>query len=187
MGLPKAHVQAPTILSIILARLSLKVRLVILSFLLTSLNLSSTLLNVTIFCLIIRIYVSCITRALSLDTKVFLAYCSVSHITIRYVRLFSYVVWRFIRAWIIRLGHCLSSPLMFYLAGNMQYATHSRISFYTDRFTFSSRIFILKRIIYFKYPIQQLHVLQGLNCSLSYSATLKLRTILRSNSKSLLF
>merc|ERR1712055_682306 len=96
--LPKAHVQAPTILSIILARLSLKVRLVILSFLLTNLNLSNTLLNVAIFCLVIGIYLSCITRALSVDTKVFLAYCSVSHITIGCVRLFSYVVWRFIRA-----------------------------------------------------------------------------------------
>jgi len=124
--LPKAHVQAPTILSIILARLSLKVRLVILSFLLTNLNLSNTLLNVAIFCLVIGIYLSCITRALSVDTKVFLAYCSVSHITIGCVRLFSYVVWRFIRAWIVRLRHCLSSPLIFYLAGNMQYATHSR-------------------------------------------------------------
>ena len=46
--------------------------------------------------------------------------------TIRCVRLFSYVVWRFIRAWIVGLRHCLSSPLMFYLAGNMHYATHSR-------------------------------------------------------------
>ena len=164
--LPKAHVQAPTILSIILARLSLKVRLVILSFLLTNLNLSNTLLNVAIFCLVIGIYLSCITRALSVDTKVFLAYCSVSHITIGCVRLFSYVVWRFIRAWIVRLRHCLSSPLIFYLAGNMQYATHSRnclpakdnkfIWCYTLLLVFIlidlpfPRIFILKRFIDFK-------------------------------------
>jgi formate hydrogenlyase subunit 3/multisubunit Na+/H+ antiporter MnhD subunit len=71
-------------------------------------------------------YISSITRALSVDTKVFLAYCSVSHITIRCIRLLTYVVWRFIRAWLVGLRHCLSSPLLFYLAGNMQYSTHSR-------------------------------------------------------------
>lgn len=124
--LPKAHVQAPTILSIILARLSLKVRLVILSFLITSLILNTKLIRIRMFCLIIRMYLSTMTRALSVDTKVFLAYCSVSHMTIRCVRLLTYVVWRFIRAWLVGLRHCLSSPLLFYLAGNMQYSTHSR-------------------------------------------------------------
>ena len=86
--LPKAHVQAPTILSVILARLCLKVGLVILYFLFTSLTESSWLVSTIIFCLIIRIYLSCMTRALSVDTKVFLSYCSVSHINIRYVRCF---------------------------------------------------------------------------------------------------
>lgn len=124
--LPKAHVQAPTILSIILARLSLKVGLVILSFLFTNLLLSSKFIGVMFFCLITRIYFSAITRALSVDTKVFLAYCSVSHITIRCVRLLTYTMWRFIGAWLVRLRHCLSSPLLFYLAGNIQYSTHSR-------------------------------------------------------------
>merc|ERR1712243_280473 len=124
--LPKAHVQAPTVLSMVLAGLSLKVRLVILSFLLTSVNLSNRLVNTAIFCLIIGMYLSTMTRALSVDTKVFLAYCSVSHMTIRCVRLLTYVVWRFIRAWLVGLRHCLSSPLLFYLAGNMQYSTHSR-------------------------------------------------------------
>ena len=124
--LPKAHVQAPTILSIILARLSLKVRLVILSFLFTNLFLSTKFIRIIMFCLVTRIYFSAITRALSVDTKVFLAYCSVSHITIRCVRLLTYTMWRFIRAWLVRLRHCLSSPLLFYLAGNMQYSTHSR-------------------------------------------------------------
>ena len=124
--LPKAHVQAPTILSIILARLSLKVGLVILSFLFTNLVLRAKFVRLSLFCLVIRMYISSITRALSVDTKVFLAYCSVSHITIRCIRLLTYVVWRFIRAWLVGLRHCLSSPLLFYLAGNMQYSTHSR-------------------------------------------------------------
>ncbi len=124
--LPKAHVQAPTILSIILARLSLKVGLVILSFLFTNLVLRAKFVRLSLFCLVIGMYISSITRALSVDTKVFLAYCSVSHITIRCIRLLTYVVWRFIRAWLVGLRHCLSSPLLFYLAGNMQYSTHSR-------------------------------------------------------------
>ena len=66
--LPKAHVQAPTILSMVLAKLSLKVRLVILSFLITNLNVSSRLVSITMFCLIIRMYLSCVSRALFVDT-----------------------------------------------------------------------------------------------------------------------
>lgn len=152
--LPKAHVQAPTVLSMILARLSLKVRLVILSFLFANLILWNRLVSLTIFSLIIRIYLSCITRALSVDTKVFLAYCSVSHITIRCVRLLSYVTWRFIRAWMVRLRHCLSSPLIFYLAGNIQYATHSRncIPAKSNKFTWPYMLLLVFMLIDLPFP-----------------------------------
>ena len=76
----------------ILAWLSLKVREIILCFLVTLLLLTSKFIRIILFCLIIRIYLSSKTRALSVDTKVFLAYCSVSHINIRCVRLLTYTV-----------------------------------------------------------------------------------------------
>ena len=173
--LPKAHVQAPTILSIILARLSLKVGLVILSFLFTNLTLWSRLVNLAMFCLIIGIYLSCITRALSVDTKVFLAYCSVSHITIRCVRLLSYVTWRFIRAWIVRLRHCLSSPLIFYLAGNIQYATHSRncMPAKSNKFTWAYILLLVFILIDLPFPPvfsfwRELSILSALYSSYTY-------------------
>jgi len=150
--LPKAHVQAPTILSIILARLSLKVRLVILSFLFINLLLSNKLIGVILFCLIIRMYLSTITRALSVDTKVFLAYCSVSHMTMRCVRLLTYTVWRYIGAWLVRLRHCLSSPLLFYLAGTIQYSTHSRNCLPAKRNKFTWCYILLLRFILIDLP-----------------------------------
>ena len=150
--LPKAHVQAPTILSIILAGLSLKVRLVILSFLVTNLLLRSKFIRIMLFCLIMGMYLSTMTRALSVDTKVFLAYCSVSHITIRCVRLLAYTVWRFIRAWLVGLRHCLSSPLLFYLAGNIQYSTHSRNCLPAKRNKFTWCYILLLRFILIDLP-----------------------------------
>ena len=150
--LPKAHVQAPTILSMILARLSLKVGLVILSFLVTNLLLRSKFIRIMLFCLIMGMYLSTMTRALSVDTKVFLAYCSVSHITIRCVGLLTYTVWRFIRAWLVRLRHCLSSPLLFYLAGNMQYSTHSRNCLPAKRNKFTWCYILLLRFILIDLP-----------------------------------
>ena len=59
---------------------------------LVNLFLSTKFIRIIMFCLVTRIYFSAITRALSVDTKVFLAYCSVSHITIRCVRLLTYTM-----------------------------------------------------------------------------------------------
>lgn len=125
--LPKAHVQAPTILSIILARLSLKIRLFVTSFVIINTSIPIAVITNIVAVLLVRMLVSTYTRTSATDSKVFLAYCSVSHITRRCIGIRLIAILSFKRAWLIRLRHCLSSPLLFYIARNTQYGTRSRV------------------------------------------------------------
>lgn len=139
--LPKAHVQAPTILSMILAGLSLKVGLVVTAYLVTVLNLLSNESYLVYFILLLGILISTFIRSNASDSKVFLAYCSVSHITLVCLRVIIITSLRFKRGLLIRLRHCLSSPILFYLAGNIQYSLHSR-SIYSSHRVKSTAIMI---------------------------------------------
>jgi len=124
--LPKAHVQAPTILSIILARLSLKIRLLVFSFVYTMINCPNYLILRISLVLLFRIMCSTYRRVGSSDYKVFLAYCSVAHITIACLRIISVVIMGYKGAWLIRLAHCFTSPFLFYIVRNSQYNTRTR-------------------------------------------------------------
>jgi len=125
--LPKAHVQAPTILSIVLARLSLKVGLVVSSFILYYSTINILFLKILICFLLTRLIISVYIRISATDSKVFLAYCSVSHMSVRAIGICLIISDRFTRAWLLRLRHCLSSPLLFYISRNSQYSLITRI------------------------------------------------------------
>nr|BBB04276.1 NADH dehydrogenase subunit 4 [Salpa thompsoni] len=125
--LPKAHVQAPTILSMILAGLSLKIGLFVTSFVIVSTLMPLAVITNIICVLLIGMLVSTYTGTSAADSKVFLAYCSVSHMTGGCIGVGLMAILSFKGAWLIGLGHCLSSPLLFYIAGNTQYGTGSRI------------------------------------------------------------
>lgn len=124
--LPKAHVQAPTILSIILARLSLKIRLLVFSFVYTTIKCPNSLVFIISLILLFGIMCSSYRRVGSSDYKVFLAYCSVAHITLACLRIFTVVIIRYKRAWLIGLAHCFTSPFLFYVVGISQYNTRTR-------------------------------------------------------------
>jgi len=123
--LPKAHVQATTFISILLARLSLKVRLVLVSAVTQLIEpcISRTALAIL---LMFGISTACYVRVCSVDFKVFLAYCSVGHMTIAAVALSIVDIIRIKRAWLIRIRHCLSSPLLFSIVGLSQSITGNR-------------------------------------------------------------
>lgn len=125
--LPKAHVQAPTILSITLARLSLKVGLIVVSYVLFYCLFSWIFLKFLVNLFLIGLVISVYIRISCADSKVFLAYCSVSHISVRAIGIALIILDSFNRAWLLRLRHCLSSPLLFYICRNSQYSLITRI------------------------------------------------------------
>ena len=150
--LPKAHVQSPTILSIILAGLSLKVRLIVISYLVLNFDLYYYESNNIYYFLMTRLLITSYIGSNATDTKVFLAYCSVSHISLSAVRLSIILTLRFKRAWLIRLRHCLSSPILFFLAGNSQYTIHSRTLYSNKRQKLWIRILILLVLLLLDLP-----------------------------------
>nr|BBB04288.1 NADH dehydrogenase subunit 4 [Salpa fusiformis] len=125
--LPKAHVQAPTILSMILAGLSLKIGLFVTSFVMINTSMPIAVITNIVAVLLVGMLVSTYTGTSATDSKVFLAYCSVSHMTGGCIGVGLMAILSFKGAWLIGLGHCLSSPLLFYIAGNTQYGTGSRV------------------------------------------------------------
>lgn len=151
--LPKAHVQAPTLLSIVLARLSLKVRLVVTSYLIcNTVFIDTSIVKNLLTFLLIRLFFSVYTGISATDPKVFLAYCSVAHISTRCIRIIIIASMRFYRAWLLRLRHCLSSPLLFYIVGNSQYSIRTRILIPTKRVKFSKITFMLLLLLLIDLP-----------------------------------
>ena len=151
--LPKAHVQAPTLLSIVLARLSLKVRLVVTSYLICNTVFADTSIVKTLLTfLLIRLFFSVYTGISATDPKVFLAYCSVAHISTRCIGIIILASIGFQRAWLLGLRHCLSSPLLFYIVGNSQYSIRTRILAPTKRVKFSKITFILLLLLLIDLP-----------------------------------
>ena len=129
--LPKAHVQATTFISILLAGLSLKVRLVLVSTV-TQILEPSVSRGILVVLLMFRITAACYVGVCSVDFKVFLAYCSVGHITMAAVALSIVDTIRLKGAWLIRIGHCLSSPLLFSIVRLSQYITRNRTNLPTS-------------------------------------------------------
>jgi len=124
--LPKAHVQASTPLSINLAGLSLKIRLIITSFLFLFLNVLPLTRKVFSYLLLLGLTVRSFILLNATDSKVFLAYSSVVHMSTARLGLILIIQESAIRGWLIRLRHCISSPILFYLARNTQYSQRSR-------------------------------------------------------------
>lgn len=123
--LPKAHVQATTFISMLLAGLSLKVGLVLVTVVTQRIE-PDTSRCILVLLLIFGISTACYIRVCSVDFKVFLAYCSVGHITIAAVALSIVDSIRIKGAWLIGIRHCLSSPLLFSIVGLSQSITRNR-------------------------------------------------------------
>ena len=115
--LPKAHVDAPVRGSIVLARMLLKLRGYGVIRLILGFSSNVSLL------LIFGIWGYLVTAVICIrlvDYKVVVAYSSVSHMSIAFSGLVSYIMWRFTRAFLIIIRHRVVSPLMFYI-GNLWY------------------------------------------------------------------
>lgn len=130
--LPEAHVEAPTIGSVILAGVLLKLGTYgMLRYLVQLFPLSNLFFYpfVVLLCLIAIIYVS-YTTIRQIDLKKIIAYSSVSHMAYVILGLFSSNVIGLIGSIYLMISHGLVSGALFYLIGCLYHRYHTRIIFY---------------------------------------------------------
>jgi len=127
--LPEAHVEAPTVGSVILAALLLKlggygfIRFTLPLFKHANLYFSPLICTLIVLSVI---YASLITVR-QLDLKRIIAYSSVSHMNLAVLGLFSYTLQGIEGAVYLMLSHGFVSAALFFLVGLLYSRTHSRL------------------------------------------------------------
>lgn len=139
LWLPKAHVEAPTTASMLLAGLLLKLGTVGFLRIIIRLNFNGTEFWVLIAFLgiILAAFMCCFQR----DAKALAAYSSVTHISFLLMTLSFLILRGKTRRLIIMLSHGYTSTLIFYLIGEFYHVSLRRMVYYIGGF-FSSSMFI---------------------------------------------
>jgi proton-translocating NADH-quinone oxidoreductase chain M len=137
--LPEAHVEAPTVGSVILAGVLLKMGSYgMLRFLLPVFHFSNHFFNPLIFILsFLSIYYVSIITFCQIDLKKLIAYSSVSHMGYVTVSIFTYDLQGLQGSVFLMLSHGIVSSLLFFLVGMLydRYKTRT-IFFYQSLFTY---------------------------------------------------
>nr|BCM73307.1 NADH dehydrogenase subunit 4 [Pegea confoederata] len=152
--LPKAHVQSPTPLSMILAGLSLKLGVILLMLVLYNFSIGYFTLSVLSLPFIWSLFSSSSLCLAATDSKVFLAYCSVSHMTLSGIGILYMLIMSSWGGWMLALSHCLTSPALFYAAGKVQQESGTR-NFHNppyQKFTLLSLLFITLCLMDMPFP-----------------------------------
>lgn len=155
--LPKAHVEAPVRRSIVLARLLLKIggyRL-IRCFIILVVPLGWG--KYAFFCfLMVGILVPMFICFRQVDLKSFIAYSSVSHMSIALAGLVMYNVYRVLRGLLVFLRHGVISPIMFYSVNLMYERVRTRVVVRIRRFDSNMKFFFYYFLLVFvaniRYP-----------------------------------
>ena len=127
--LPEAHVEAPTVGSIILAGLLLKVGTFgMLRFMFPGLNLLNLKLQSGVFTVcLFSIFYTALISIRQLDIKKIIAYSSVSHMGFVLLGLFSLNFFGFLGSYFTMLSHGVVAPALFFLTGVLYERYGSRI------------------------------------------------------------
>lgn len=137
LWLPKAHVEAPTTASILLAGLLLKLGTAGFLRILGSLNFIH--LNFWFIIAFLGIILASFCCIFQSDSKSLAAYSSVTHISFLLLSLVFIFIRGKTRSLIIILAHGYTSTLIFFLIGEFYHSSGSRMIYYINRF-FNSRI-----------------------------------------------
>lgn len=138
LWLPKAHVEAPTTASILLAGLLLKLGTA--GFLRILGSLSFVHNNVWILIAFLGIILGSFCCVFQSDSKALAAYSSVTHIRFLLLSLVFITISRKISSVILILAHGYTSTLMFYLIGEFYHTSGRRMIYFIRRFFSSSMI-----------------------------------------------
>lgn len=139
LWLPKAHVEAPTTASILLAGLLLKLGTAGFLRILGRINFIHN--NVWIIISFLGIILGSFCCVFQRDSKSLAAYSSVTHIRFLLIALVFISIRGKIRGLILILAHGYTSTLIFYLIGEFYHTSNRRIIYFINRF-FSSSIII---------------------------------------------
>lgn len=138
LWLPKAHVEAPTTASILLAGLLLKLGTAGFFRILGSLNFLHT--NVWILISFLGIILGSFCCVFQSDSKSLAAYSSVTHISFLLLSLVFLTIRGKISSLILILAHGYTSTLIFYLIGEFYHTSGRRIIYFINSFFRSSII-----------------------------------------------
>jgi len=127
--LPEAHVEAPTVGSVILAALLLKLGgYGFIRFTIPLFKIANTYFSPLIYCMAMLsvVYASLITIR-QIDLKRIIAYSSIAHMNLVVLGLFSYTVQGFEGSLYLMIAHGFVSAALFFLVGIVYARTHSRL------------------------------------------------------------
>jgi proton-translocating NADH-quinone oxidoreductase chain M len=130
--LPEAHVEAPTVGSVILAGVLLKMGTYgLLRFLIPLFPFANWYFNtlVQIFCFLAIVYISIITLC-QIDLKKLIAYSSVAHMGFCTIALFTFTEEGFFSSIYLMLNHGIVSSLLFFIIGALYDRYKTRLYFY---------------------------------------------------------
>ncbi len=139
LWLPKAHVEAPTTASILLAGLLLKLGTAGFFRILGRINFIHN--NIWIIIAFLGIILGSFCCVFQRDSKSLAAYSSVTHIRFLLLSLIFISIRRKVRRLIIMLAHGYTSTLIFYLIGEYYHTSTRRIIYFINSF-FRSRIIL---------------------------------------------
>ena len=131
--LPEAHVEAPTVGSMILAGLLLKVGTFgMLRFMFPGLNYYNLALSCGVFALaVFSIFYASLIAIRQLDMKKIIAYSSVAHMGLVIIGLFSLTFLGFVGSYFTMISHGVVASALFFLVGVLYERYHTRnLSYY---------------------------------------------------------
>lgn len=138
LWLPKAHVEAPTTASILLAGLLLKLGTAGYLRILSTINFVYN--NFWVVISLLGMVLASFRCVFQSDSKSLAAYSSVTHIRFLLLSMIYIIMSRKVSGLIIMLAHGYTSTLMFYLIGEFYHTTSTRIIYFINRF-FGSSVF----------------------------------------------
>lgn len=132
LWLPEAHVEAPTVGSVILAGILLKLgSYAMLRFLLPSLmNISEDLIFFLIILFLFSFIYASMMAFIQSDLKKLIAYSSISHMNFSLLGLFSSTVLGISGAFFMMFGHALTSSALFFGVGVLYDRFKTRLIYY---------------------------------------------------------